>query len=392
MPAIAAVGVHELATRVDELVLRVGSNLTASESITLGEVPSSVELKNVGGELVVTHDALQVYPPAPLSLNGSGYATLADQAYGNGQYRVVCPLDMLGQEAFDQDASTAADFSAGGFASDGAYTGANGSFVYGVNGFFTAASVSCEWIALWLPSAITLRSYSIQCPSNAAAGPTQFILCGSNDGNGFTFMDQRSNVTWTAGQVQTFTPTAPATSYAQYRLLILRTSSAAAGVAELSFTALGALPANVTAGNVTATNLTAANSSITIAGNVLVTGDLDAGTTIAGLNNNDPVTGAVTLPNHTSLFWGSDAFTGESLDAFTTTQRTVPFAGDASLQVSTVTFGLGGLPAGSGSSNLHALALSNALPETTSNLTYNLTYFATGQPLQVFYQALGTPA
>jgi hypothetical protein len=286
-----------------------------------------------------------VLPPVPLTAEGDN--VVAAQAYGNGTYTPAASgPNSNSYFAFDGSANTYADLSESTvpsivdgqvvytntvvYDSSGAYTGATSTYVNSVDSSFTTGLVAGEYLQLDLPSA-TLTSYSITCV-DAASAPRTFMLVGGTDRQGTNYIiDRQTDVTWTTGQTRTFTITTPLAAYVRVLLVVTASRSASVKVASMSVFRGTAYPCSLAisgdasvVGDTSLANLTTSGNT-SLGGDVYINGNLDSTTTLAGPNINETA-GAVTLPNHICLLWGSDTFVADSLNANTVAARMVPFA------------------------------------------------------------------
>jgi hypothetical protein len=174
------------------------------------------------------------YPPPPgLNTNST---TITTASYGNGTYITssssINQLNQSPWKAFDKfNADGTLDYQSGW-----AYNGAGGVYEGGFTTIISSVSTPGERISLLLPSAIVLKSYSIQSGLNSSGdlwkrSPFTWKLAGSNDaGATWTLIDSAQAATWTAySQIQTFSIPSNTTPYNNYRLVVTSIQDASYG-------------------------------------------------------------------------------------------------------------------------------------------------------------------
>jgi hypothetical protein len=166
------------------------------------------------------------YPPPGFPMNANS-TPITGQPYGNGTY--VASSSSINQvnqspwKAFDKSiADGTLDYQ-----SSWAYAGAGGAYEGGFTTTISSLPTAGEHISLLLPSAIVLKSYSIQSGLNPSSdvwkrSPFTWKLAGSNDaGATWNLIDSTQAATWTAySQVQTFSIPSNTTPYNNYRLVV----------------------------------------------------------------------------------------------------------------------------------------------------------------------------
>lgn len=184
-----------------------GSNMNLYiRRVEMSYTPYTGSISNISLGVVTP---LRNYPEAAMTANSSGNIV----ASSSGIYQNDTAYSPF--KAFDTDTSTMWGSPVNYNTTTGVYTGAQSTTVSGT-------SYSGEWLQVQLPSAITIRSYTLTVRSTSETPrnpPTTWILGGSNDGSNWTLIDSQTTMSnW--GANKTVFTTNSNTAYKYFRIVI----------------------------------------------------------------------------------------------------------------------------------------------------------------------------
>lgn len=173
------------------------------------------------------------YPPISLSTDPT--TLISGQAYGNGNYTVTASSIFSGQEPMNAFKYPYVDGTYSWTTTGNSYTSGSGAFIGGsvtnvLNPSITG--IYGEWMQIYLPSALTLKSYTItgrKGVGGSTYNPSAWTLAASMNGGTWYQIDSRSNVTWSTSinSSYTFTPSDPTYGtydWLYYRLIVTNTN------------------------------------------------------------------------------------------------------------------------------------------------------------------------
>jgi hypothetical protein len=173
--------------------------------------------------VVVVQNSVE-YPPLALTTNSTNITTAS---YGNGTYIASASRILNGSydafRAFNKSLAILDLWSPGGQL----YSTTTGLTLSGVlfPAVISGVNYSGDWLKLQLPTAITVTSYNITSFVNTGSdwwkSPREFVLAGSNNNTTWTFLDQRTNINWTAfGQTSEMFNIASPASFNYYVIVV----------------------------------------------------------------------------------------------------------------------------------------------------------------------------
>ena len=183
------------------------------DSIDVGNMPTLVE-----------------YPP-PLHLSTQAITgnsiVVSGSTYGNGTYTASASSEYganyAAAKAFNKLIAATNGYDGWYSTSVVSYTAANNTYSGAVTTTASGLVLSGEWIQLQMPSATTLRTYTLSTHSHNEGitnAPTSFWLVASTNASTWTLIDTRQNIMWSRlCESKTFTTTND-TSYTYYRLIV----------------------------------------------------------------------------------------------------------------------------------------------------------------------------
>lgn len=174
------------------------------------------------------------YPPVALT---SDNTTLSGRPYGNGAYNTSAStfynagLISAPWKAFNKSVGTSSADEEGNcwgtsYTNGSQYNSTTGNYqamIYSVT--ISGTTYNGEWLRIQLPSAIVLKSYSIQARlTYQIQAPRAWALGGSNDGTTWTLIETRSAQSYTAGgELKTFTISSTPSAFSYYILCFTQT-------------------------------------------------------------------------------------------------------------------------------------------------------------------------
>jgi len=185
---------------------QTGKGLINSNTITLASPSAAYSyyrlITTKSSDNAVAIATLRLYGTATMSLLSSASATFSGQYYHNGTYTAYHDSPKINTSAIPHEYSNSNTIqyllnsdSASNFSSDEVLTNAGDAA--------TPVSIIVTYPAI--TSAYPLTSYAIQVGASTALTPRNWSVYSSADRNVWSLVDERSNITWTASQQQTFT-------------------------------------------------------------------------------------------------------------------------------------------------------------------------------------------
>src|SRR4029079_17873288 len=133
------------------------------------------------------------YPPSGMTADST---VISGQAYGNGTYvssaSSVYSATNAAYRVFDNSIYGTA-YASG----NPTYDSVSGLYINSVTTIVDGVTYYGEWLQIQIPAAIVLTNYTIYgVPNTNSLHVRDLILCASNDGSTWTFVDQKSQLVW----------------------------------------------------------------------------------------------------------------------------------------------------------------------------------------------------
>jgi hypothetical protein len=206
-------GAVGIGTSAPSAMVQVLTNFAATQSVSIDQTvvgqefpPAAASFAADYTDTVASIDTTFVatveYPPPTVPFTANSM-TVAGAPYGNGAYVASASSAYAGQPAstvFDKMTGTTIDSTwANATAAYNTTTGAAATTYQTTGTDATGSTVTYngEWVQLQLPSAIVLRSYSLQNfkDRTLARAPKKWVLLGSTNGSSWQYLDDESNIT-----------------------------------------------------------------------------------------------------------------------------------------------------------------------------------------------------